>query len=100
MQRCKCGSRRRSNGQRYCLKCHAKHMRKWRASNPLEGDARMKMNTRAYTHVYVKRGKLKKLPCRVCGKPSEAHHADYSKPLKVDWLCRKHHLTFHVEQFI
>lgn len=40
----------------------------------------------------IKNGKLTRLPCRVCGNPkSEAHHEDYSKPLEVDWLCKKHH---------
>jgi hypothetical protein len=26
---------------------------------------------------------------------SEAHHADYDKPLDVDFLCQRHHLQFH-----
>lgn len=30
-----------------------------------------------------------------CGEESEAHHPDYSKPLDVIWLCRKHHLEIH-----
>jgi len=25
----------------------------------------------------------------------QAHHEDYSKPLEVIWLCRKHHLALH-----
>jgi hypothetical protein len=41
---------------------------------------------------YVRTGKLIKAPCRICGdRKSEAHHADYSKPLEVDWLCHFHH---------
>lgn len=44
----------------------------------------------------VKRGTVKKLPCEVCGEVrSEAHHPDYSKPLDVMWLCRKHHANVH-----
>ena len=44
----------------------------------------------------VKVGKVKKLSCEVCGNPkSEAHHPDYSKPLDVMWLCRKHHADIH-----
>jgi len=39
---------------------------------------------------------LKKKPCQICGNPkSEGHHEDYSKPLKVIWLCDKHHREVH-----
>ena len=41
-------------------------------------------------------GKLVKQPCEVCGEPnSQAHHRDYRKPLKVTWLCLKHHVLEH-----
>lgn len=44
----------------------------------------------------VKMGRIKKLPCDECGdNKSEAHHPDYSKPLEVIWLCRKHHAEKH-----
>lgn len=40
----------------------------------------------------IRRGKLNKELCEICLDPkSEAHHEDYSKPLFVRWLCRKHH---------
>jgi hypothetical protein len=36
----------------------------------------------------VRDGRIKRLPCRICGNPkSEGHHSNYSKPLEVDWLC-------------
>ena len=37
------------------------------------------------------------LPCEVCGTREniEKHHEDYTKPLKVRWLCRKHHRELH-----
>ncbi len=42
-------------------------------------------------------GKLKRQPCSVCGTEDclEAHHEDYTKPLVVSWLCRKHHRELH-----
>lgn len=41
----------------------------------------------------VRDGRLVRLPCEVCGEiKSQAHHVDYRKYFKVQWLCRKHHL--------
>ena len=47
-------------------------------------------------HNALARGKITKEPCAVCGaKKVDGHHADYSKPLEVNWLCRKHHMERH-----
>lgn len=43
----------------------------------------------------VRDGRLIRLPCEVCGAKAEAHHDDYSKPLDVRWLCKKHHVEWH-----
>lgn len=44
----------------------------------------------------IRQGRLVKQPCEVCGDSNvDAHHDDYSKPLEVRWLCRKHHLMEH-----
>jgi DNA-binding CsgD family transcriptional regulator len=44
----------------------------------------------------IETGKLERQPCEVCGEePADAHHDDYSKPLQVRWLCRKHHMEEH-----
>lgn len=62
-------------------------MKKWRLRNPLK--------VKAYRAVYVavRNGSLKKKPCKKCGAiKAEAHHTDYSKPLKVVWLCKQHHV--------
>lgn len=41
-------------------------------------------------------GKIKRLPCEVCGdKKAQAHHDDYSKPLEIRWLCVTHHAEHH-----
>lgn len=44
----------------------------------------------------LKNGLLRKLPCEICGGiKTQAHHTDYTKPLSVQWLCRKHHSEIH-----
>ena len=44
----------------------------------------------------VKDGKVIKTPCFICGDiNSEGHHPDYSRPLDVVWLCKKHHVEAH-----
>jgi hypothetical protein len=44
----------------------------------------------------VRTGKVKKETCRICGAlKSQGHHANYSKPLEVVWLCDYHHKEEH-----
>jgi hypothetical protein len=44
----------------------------------------------------LKKGKLARQPCEVCGiSKTHAHHSDYSKPLDVIWLCSFHHGNQH-----
>ena len=44
----------------------------------------------------IESGALVRQPCELCGAIKvDAHHDDYSKPLEVRWLCRKHHLLHH-----
>jgi hypothetical protein len=55
-----------------------------------------KMRTQARLRYAVMVGKIKKLPCEVCGDvKSQAHHEDYSKTLEVRWLCDLHHKELH-----
>lgn len=66
--------------QRWYEKNHDRLLIKWRVADA------------------VKSGRLKKLPCFVCGEEKvEAHHADYSDSLGVVWLCRSHHMQLHKE---
>lgn len=45
----------------------------------------------------LKTGKIDKGTCSICGDIKvDGHHEDYSKPLEVIWLCRKHHKQLHV----
>lgn len=92
---CKCGQPPRQSG-RYCHTCHAAYMRQWRQSHPLTQPQRTKANARSYAKVYLRRGKLSRQPCEICGNPStQMHHDDYSKPLAVRWLCPTHHHDLH-----
>jgi len=43
----------------------------------------------------IRRGKVKRMPCSVCGETAQAHHKDYAKPYEVKWLCSKHHAETH-----
>lgn len=66
------------------------YSKKWGVLNREKKRAQLKLK-RA-----VQAGKLKRLPCSRCGDPkSHGHHYDYSKPLKVKWLCAKHHGAEH-----
>lgn len=71
-------------------------MREWRKANPLKGEQRARANARSYLKVYVRRGKVTKGPCVVCGAADVlARIRDYAKPLDVVWLCRTHHRAHH-----
>jgi hypothetical protein len=51
---------------------------------------------RAAFSVAIRSGKLVKQPCQVCGAMEvHGHHANYSKPLEVMWLCPEHHRELH-----
>lgn len=53
---------------------------------------------RQKTRQAIASGKLKRLPCEVCGSTTvHAHHDDYSRPLDVRWLCPKHHAEHHAK---
>ena len=63
---------------------------KWREANPLA----------RWAHVAVASALRRKLITRqvseVCGDPeTDSHHDDYLQPLKVRWLCRRHHKAEH-----
>lgn len=62
-------------------RCNDKHPEKRQARNAL--------NYAIYS------GKIKRMPCSQCGVKAEAHHEDYSKPLEVLWLCKRHHQQHH-----
>jgi hypothetical protein len=88
---CKCGRKCRSKGQRDCQACHRIAVAKYRVAHSLTPEARAKARCRAYAAVYLKRGKILRLACEVCGSLSSVmHHDDYTAPLSIRWLCRRH----------
>jgi ribosomal protein S27AE len=113
-------------GGKFCsISCHSSHkLKRWRASgwkqkrnmsgsnNPSwkGGISKNKYHyrkiqkerypekvlAREKAHYAITQGKLKRMPCEVCGELKvHAHHDDYSMPLNVRWLCRKHHRELH-----
>lgn len=73
------------------LKTHTRQAN-WRRANLEKYRAHLAVETA------LRRGELMKLPCEVCGTEDgriDAHHDDYSEPLKVRWLCRLHHVRHH-----
>lgn len=99
----------KTNKDRYSAKKTAKikavdRDRRWRAAHWQEWLAYRRSyhrvnghhKTRTIANAALKRGKLIRLPCEVCGNPtSHFHHDDYSKPLNVRHLCTTHHLEEH-----
>lgn len=62
----------------------------WRRANPGKYEAHLAVQ-RA-----VKAGDLEKESCEVCGAEAvDAHHDQYDEPLRVRWLCRRHHTRLH-----
>lgn len=44
----------------------------------------------------IKTGELVRQPCELCGEGKvDAHHDDYRHPLRIRWLCRRHHKQHH-----
>ncbi len=68
---------------------NTKHQNNWKLKNPIAYKAHRAVRTA------LANGFIVKTVCIVCGNKSEAHHADYSRPLDVVWLCRKHHKESH-----
>ena len=54
-----------------------------------------KMKARWAVNDAIKLGKFRRGPCERlgpdCSGRIQGHHDDYTKPLEVRWLCRKHH---------
>jgi hypothetical protein len=89
-------------GGRYCRPCATAATRRWRDRHQAEVAARerarsfspeeqLRRRARAYVDVYVRRGKIEKGRCGICGETEVlAAWDDPARPLDVQWLCRAH----------
>ena len=74
---------------------------KWRKAHPFywkkEKRDKKKLWARWNFKNHIRYGKIKRQICEVvgCSQIGEGHHADYTKPLDVQWLCKKHHIEHH-----
>jgi len=65
----------------------------WREMNIKKTKAHVKV------HSAIKLKKIVKGRCYICNeKKVQAHHIDYNYPLKVLWLCIKHHADYHYKE--
>jgi len=65
----------------------------------LTEEQKMRADARSIAKVYLKRGRILREDCEVCGKPGEEmHHDDYTRPLFVRWFCREHHVDLHMQE--
>lgn len=95
---CDCGNSLAPKSTR-CYSCQGVARKLYRFNKLKAEDYRQKERCRGVTRYKIYTGELKRLPCEVCGSvKSDAHHKDYSDPVNVVWLCRKHHLALHAEQ--
>lgn len=70
----------------------AENTKRWKARNP------DKLRAEYAVADAIQRGTLTRQPCTVCGEKAQAHHADYTRPLEVQWLCPLHHARQHVAE--
>lgn len=97
------GCRKRARpGGRHCAPCHAASVRRWREGHAYElavrrrdaagarsGDARARDSARAKLAMALRRGKIARGHCVVCGsKDVMALIEDAQRPLDVVWACR------------
>jgi hypothetical protein len=82
--------RRRQNPERA-----REYSRRYRERNPLKVEARHALGRALREKRVVKPKACEACHTEVTPRDLQAHHDDYSKPLKVEWLCRWCHWADH-----
>ncbi len=86
----------RIENRRYCPACARRYARQWRKTHKMTEEQKIKANTRAYTNTLIRRGKIKRQPCKTCGaEKAQVHHLMYPNPWLIDWLCFRCHRAEH-----
>lgn len=67
-------------------------MKKYRMNNP------EKISARKAVFIGLRNKTIIKQRCFCGNKKSEAHHENYNIPLKITWLCKKHHILADKER--
>lgn len=72
-------------------KTHLLSSKKYRRANP------HKVKSKNIVNNAIRDGKIKREPCELCGSifNIHGHHENYTKPLEIIWLCRRHHVDLH-----
>lgn len=84
-----------------CRECNTRMVNKYRESKKgkeaiLRAELSYNRRNRHKVSAWYKAKKIPLQPCEVCGNPkSLRHHADYSEPLNVKFLCALHHKEIH-----
>lgn len=88
------GPKRKATAQRYQASGKAnEHNRAYTAANP---DWKRNHAAHALARAALKRGEIQRGPCcyahlNECLGVMQMHHDDYTKPLDIRWVCRRHH---------
>lgn len=82
--------------------------RNWRRDHPARAESnnvahrarhRDRQSARNAVRYAMRKGRLVRQPCEVCGEPdTQAHHDDYAEKLDVRWLCVTHHAEADVQR--
>jgi hypothetical protein len=72
---------------------NSEYQRRHREAHPDRKYARELVRVLMGVHLVQPPPKCEAPNCRA--KKTQAHHADHSDPLRVHWLCRRHHVAIH-----